>query len=236
MSQEFRIATGTVLWLSLLVPGSSGLAQSGRAWVDPPDHLIWKSEPEESPPTRVPPQTAPEETQTGHDATSSTINTGGSTAPELPPAVQPSLQASAVPHHAERAAAARNLAFDYLDRWSAPNQVALASAPSFYGSTVLFHGKPRSFASIFAEKRRFAERWPNRTYRYRRDTTQVACETVVAECTVWSLFDFSAADSHRDRKSRGIGEHELVVSFVRNRPIIVSESSRVLYRGALQER
>ena len=159
---------GNCPWLSLLVPGSSGLAQSGRAWVDPPDHLILKSEPEESPPTRVPPQTAPEEAQTGHDATSSTINTGGSTAPELPPAVQPSLQAaSAVPHHAERAAAARDLAFDYLDRWSAPNQVALASAPSFYGSTVLFHGKPRSFASVLAEKRRFAERWPDRTYRYR---------------------------------------------------------------------
>ena len=207
-----ELSSGLACWFQDRVAWRS---PAGLGWI-PQIHLILKSEPEESPPTRVAPQTAPEEAQTGHDATSSTINTErGSTAPELPQRFNRPYNASAVPHHAERAAAARDLAFDYLDRWSAPNQVALASAPSFYGSTVLFHGKPRSFASIFAEKRRFAERWPNRTYRYRRETTQVACETVVAECTVWFLFDFSAAHPHRDRKSRGIGEHELVVSFVR---------------------
>ena len=50
------------------------------------------------------------------------------------------------------------------------------------------------------------------------------------------LKNFSATDPQRDRQSRGIGEHELVVSFVSNRPIIVSESSRVLDRGVFQGR
>ena len=242
MSPEFRFAAGTAVWLSLLVMGTGGLAQTPRVWVDPPDDLVSKSKPEETLSTRSTPQTAPEEAHTGQDDPSSTATTrpsrlGESTPPEHPPAVQPSLQAaSAIPPLGDRAVAARNLASEYLDRWSAPNQVALASAPSFYGSSVLFHGRHRSFASVLAEKRRFAERWPNRNYRYRTETTQVACETAVARCTVWSLFDFFAVDHDRERHARGIGEHELVVSFVSQKPIIVSESSRVLYRGAAQQR
>ena len=242
MSPEFRFAAGTAVWLSLLVVGTGGLAQTSRVWVDPPGDLVSQSKPEETPSTRGTLQTAPEEAHTGQDdpgstATARPSRVGASTAPEHPPAVQSSLQvASAIPRLGDRAVAARNLAFRYLDRWSAPNQIALTSAPSFYGSTVLFHGRPRSFASVLAEKRRFAERWPDRNYRYRTETTQVACETAVAQCTVWSLFDFFAVDHDRERHARGIGEHELVVSFVSEKPIIVSESSRVLYRGATQQR
>jgi hypothetical protein len=131
---------------------------------------------------------------------------------------------------------ARDLAFAYLNLWSAPNRVSLASAPSFYGSTVRFHGRTRPLGSVLAEKRRFAERWPNRTYRYRPETTQVSCETDRARCTVWSIFDFSASNTREGRRSRGIGEHELVVSFADSRPVIASENSRVLRRGAVQRR
>src|SRR5688500_18693147 len=72
--------------------------------------------------------------------------------------------------------AARDLAYAYLNLWSAPNRVTLASASSFYGPTVTFHGITRTISSVLAEKRRFAERWPDRTYRHRPETTQVECE------------------------------------------------------------
>jgi hypothetical protein len=126
---------------------------------------------------------------------------------------------------------ARNLAFAYLDVWSAPNRVTLASVSSFYGSTVTFHGRTVPLGSMLAEKRRFAERWPNRAYRHRPETTQVSCEAGGARCTVWSIFDFSAGNSRQGRRSRGIGEHELVVSLSSGRPVIVSENSRVVLRG-----
>jgi hypothetical protein len=129
---------------------------------------------------------------------------------------------------------ARNLAFAYLNLWSAPNRVSLASAPSFYGSRVWFHGRTRPLGSVLAEKRRFAERWPDRTYRYRPETTQVSCETERPRCTVWSIFDFSASNARQGRRSQGIGEHELVVSFADGRPVIASENSRVLRRGAVR--
>jgi hypothetical protein len=130
-----------------------------------------------------------------------------------------------------REQAARDLAFKYLDLWSAPKQVTLASALSFYAPIVTFHGQRRTLASVVAEKRRFAQRWPNRTYRHRPETTQVHCEDDALRCTVRSSFDFTAATTQLDRSSLGIGEHELVVSFTRNRPVIVSEDSRVIIRG-----
>jgi|SRR5918998_2897593 hypothetical protein len=135
-----------------------------------------------------------------------------------------------------RAQAAQALVVDYLDLWSAPNQLALAAASSFYGSTVTFHGRERTVGSVLAEKRRFAERWPQRTYHYRPGTTMVACESDAARCTVWAIFDFSATAPGRGRRSLGIGEHELVVSLSSGRPVIVSETSRVLHHGAIRNR
>jgi hypothetical protein len=132
------------------------------------------------------------------------------------------------------AQAAQALAVDYLDLWSAPNRLTLAAASSFYGSSVTFHGRERTVGSVVAEKRRFAERWPQRIYRYRPETTMVACESNGARCTVWAIFDFSAAGSSQGRRSLGIGEHELVVNLSSDRPVIVSETSRVLHRGAVR--
>jgi hypothetical protein len=127
--------------------------------------------------------------------------------------------------------AARDLALTYLAHWSAPNRVTLASASSFYGPTVTFHGRTRTLGSVLAEKRRVAERWPDRTYHYRPETTQVSCEPGGARCTVWSIFDFSATNSREGRHSLGLGEHELIVNFSSGRPVIASETSRVVYRG-----
>jgi len=127
--------------------------------------------------------------------------------------------------------AARDLAYEYLNLWSAPNRVTLASASSFYGSTVTFHGRTRTLGSVLAEKRWFAERWPDRTYRHRPETTQVTCEADGARCTVRSSFDFAARNRRNGHRSLGIGEHELVVSFSGDRPVITFENSRVVRRG-----
>ena len=132
------------------------------------------------------------------------------------------------------AQAAQALAVDYLNLWSAPNRLTLAAASSFYGPTVMFHGRERTLGSVLAEKRRFTERWPQRSYQYRPETTMVACESDGSRCTVWAIFDFSAASDNQDRHSRGIGEHELVVSLSSGKPVIVAETSRVLQRGSLK--
>jgi hypothetical protein len=158
------------------------------------------------------------------------VRPGDIAAPELaapPEAARPPVQAAWEGDRKTLSAqAAQALAAEYLDLWSAPNRLTLAAASSFYGSTVTFHGRERTIGSVLAEKRRFAERWPQRTYQYRPETTMVA----------WAVFDFSAASSGRGQRSLGIGEHEIVVSLLSGRPVIVSETSRVLHHGAVRNR
>jgi hypothetical protein len=238
-----RRASSLTLVAGLLL-GPAALAQDRRVWVDPPaDPMaepLSRPDPAARPGSEPAPPAGAERAArppAGRDSPVATsampaAEPADATATGRPP--QPARPSAAVTYQlTPREKAARDLAFSYLDLWSAPNPVTLASAASFYGEHVLFHGRVRDFGSVLAEKRRFAQRWPDRAYRYRRETTQVACESGGVRCTVWSLFDFSAGNPDQGRRSRGIGEHELVVSFLTDRPVIVSETSRVLRRGAV---
>jgi hypothetical protein len=129
---------------------------------------------------------------------------------------------------------AQSFAIDYLNAWSASNRQALQVTPEFYGSRVLFHGERNSFGALLAKKRRFAQRWPDRNYRYRKNTMNVRCSPDGDTCTVRSAFDFEAANPKLNRRSRGVAAHELVVSFAGDQPMIISENSRVLSRRGRQ--
>jgi hypothetical protein len=129
---------------------------------------------------------------------------------------------------------AQSFAIDYLNVWSASNRQALQATPEFYGSRVLFHGQRNSFGALLAKKRRFAQRWPDRNYRYRPNTMNVRCTPDGDTCTVRSAFDFEAANLKLNRRSRGVAAHELVVSFAGQQPMIISENSRVLSRSGRQ--
>ncbi len=195
--------TSIICWL---LAGGATLAQANPIWVDPPTGLGGGSRPELSKPE---PAGAIEATGTVAQGTRKGEET------------------------TLRAQDAQALAVDYLNLWSAPNRLTLAATSSFYGPTVVFHGRERTLGSLLAEKRRFTERWPQRTYRYRPETTMVACESNGALCTVWAIFDFAAANPGKGRDSHGIGEHELVVGLSGGKPVIKAETSRVLRRGAL---
>jgi hypothetical protein len=232
----------------LLMIGPAALAQAGPTWIDPPAataQLEHHSAPRHVTPLRetdrrtegsqVEAVAAPlSDDEASMEAFLEPPAHGSEVEPTAlsGPVRQPIRLASMNNALAGKKHAARDLAFSYLERWSAPNRVTLASAPSFYGPRVLFHGRTRSLASLLAEKRRFAERWPDRTYRYRPETTQISCESDGASCTVWSIFDYSAENPRQGRRSRGIGAHEIVVSFSGATPVIASENSRVLGRGA----
>jgi hypothetical protein len=213
MVSKWSRSSEVALLFGLLLAAPPALAQARPAWVDPPVDLSGLQEP--------PPATGPEEARPEPAARTA----------------QTSRQiASDGAYRTDRVRAARELAIRYLDVWSAPNRIALNSASAFYGSSVVVHGQSRSFASVLAEKRRFAERWPERSYRYRPTTMRVACASRMPHCTVRSLFDFSASNPRRGRRALGTGEHELVVSFAGSRPAIAIENSRVLQRGAVMRR
>jgi hypothetical protein len=76
------------------------------------------------------------------------------------------------------------------------------------------------------EKRRFVQRWPERSYRYRPDTMAVSCDPYGRSCVVQSLFNFTASNPARHLHSRGVGRHELVIGFSDERPAILAERAR----------
>jgi hypothetical protein len=139
-------------------------------------------------------------------------------------------RSSPTSHVSTREQEVKALAESYLRLWSASNDRTLQATPAFYGSKVKFHGRSMSFAALLAEKRRFVQRWPNRKYRYQPGTMAINCEPNGRSCMVRSTFDFDAANAKLGRRSRGVGAHELVIHLTEDRPIIVSENSRVLRR------
>jgi hypothetical protein len=231
-----------------LLIGPAAFAQAGTAWIDPPAASVQQEQkPLDAPLNVATPRLEADgrierkqlgvESPRTSDASASTRQEVPASSSEADPAAfpmpvdRPIRLTSMKDPLVEKKYAARDLAFTYLNRWSAPNSVTLASAASFYGPSVHFHGQTRSRASLIAEKRRFAERWPDRSYRYRPETTQISCEADGARCTVWSIFDYTARHPQKGRRSRGIGTHEIVVSFSGSTPVIASEDSRVLDRG-----
>jgi hypothetical protein len=132
--------------------------------------------------------------------------------------------------------AARQLAVDYLDFWSAPNPLALDTMSAFYGPTVEFHGREIGARALMEKKRRFVRRWPVRAYMPHFDTLWTACDRSEELCTVRTAFDFTAINPERRRRSQGSGSLELQISFAGDRPVIVSEASRVVRGDACAER
>ena len=132
------------------------------------------------------------------------------------------------------AAAAQRLAVDYLNYWSAPNVLTLDATPHFFASKVLFHGRPMSARALAREKRRFTQRWPHRNYVPRLGTMRTTCKASGNACTVRTAFDFTAASPTRGSQSEGRAILELGMNFVGGRPVIVSESSRVIRRQSVR--
>ena len=245
----------TVLLLALLtLGGPAALAQAGRTWVDPPAEP--GAAPQASPPPVAPPALAPQPPAPGEPPARTAApplavqpepaSPPAQTAqpkPEPPPARQTEQPAQAAPSAPPAVAArpqepresrysrddaAKSFTIDYLNSWSGPNQSVLDSTAEFYAPRVLFHGRTISMRALFNEKRRFVQRWPERDYRPRPESMGVTCNPAGEICTVHAVFDFTAANPARGRRSEGTGALQLIVQFIGDKPIIVAEHSTLL--------
>ncbi|AWN41018.1 hypothetical protein [Methylobacterium durans] len=149
------------------------------------------------------------------------------------PAPPPAMAAPAADaRFGEWAETAQRLADDYVDSVSGTGAGLATTAPRFYAEQVRFHGRVMSLPALVAEKRRFARRWPDRRYELQPGTMRTACNGAAATCVVRAVFSFQARNPATGALSQGVSDLTLEVSFAGGRPVIVSESSRVLRRGA----
>lgn len=257
MRPAFPIATLSVALAAGFLAAGGARAQSG--WVDPPARSVAPAKPAESRPEPAAPSAAPqarsapaeaEAPETARGAARPSRGARHAERPDRPErrmerhrrqrrlADTPPAQAVPVPPAAARseprlgdwAGAAQGLVTDYFDAVSAPGPVIVASAPRFYGEQVRFHGRTVTLRAVMAEKRDFARRWPERRYEPRGMRT--FCNGALATCVVRAEVAFRAASPGRGAVSQGIAEVVLEVSLAGPRPVIVSETSRVIHRGA----
>jgi hypothetical protein len=117
----------------------------------------------------------------------------------------------------------RALAVGYLGSWSSDNETALRSIRSLFGPRVTYFGRSLDREAILDVKKRFAERWPSRSYRHRPGSMTVRCEAYL--CRVRSIVDWETANPGRKARSRGALRFELGVDVSGARPVVKSEKS-----------
>jgi hypothetical protein len=241
-----RSLTSIATLLTLMAAAPMAAAQTGRAWVDPPAEggaaPSQAPKPQNETPVSPPPQAATPAPatppmQSAQPATPAVKpDAPPSRQAEPPPAAAPSAPAVAAQplkdpdadKRSARASVAKNFAIDYLESWSASNDVALEATAAFYAPRVLFHGREVSMQRLFNEKRRFVRRWPERDYRPRPDAMGTVCNPAGEVCTVHAVFDFTASHPKRRRVSQGTGALQLIVHFIGDKPVIVAEHSTLL--------
>jgi len=233
-----RSLTSIAALLTLMAAAPMAAAQTGRAWVDPPAE--GGAAPSQAPkPQNETPVSPPPQAATPAPAPATPVvkpDAPPSRQAEPPPSAAPSAPAVAAQplkdpdadKRSARASVAKNFAIDYLESWSASNDVALEATAAFYAPRVLFHGREVSMQRLFNEKRRFARRWPERDYRPRPDAMGTVCNPAGEVCTVHAVFDFTASHPKRRRVSQGTGALQLIVHFIGDKPVIVAEHSTLL--------
>src|SRR5262249_48631507 len=79
--------------------------------------------------------------------------------------------------HAQGSPEQRALDFvqSLFERWSGPNAELLPVLDKLYTEKVLYHGKSTPRQSVLLSKRRFADRWTQRSYAIRPGSLSAAC-------------------------------------------------------------
>jgi len=252
MGADWNRVTRAALLVLIPLVGSSAASAQSSPWIDPPPDLGVPPPPPAGQEPQASASPAPEPEPAAPLPPAQATDAGKPNNPDPPEEQAPATPSTRSSRHAAptpppsnaerppdrrdngisaRLVAAQELALDYLEFWSAPNRVALATTPDFYAQRVVFHGRTMTDRALLEEKRRFVRRWPERWYRHRPETMQVACDARGSSCTVRSLFDFVATSPDRGRRSAGVAALELVMDFQEGRPVIVSENSAVRSRG-----
>jgi len=126
--------------------------------------------------------------------------------------------------------ASRALASLYLDAWSSNGESGLRAIQDVTGPRVNYFGHSIDRSEVMATKRRFAERWPVRSYRHRPGSMKVRCEGET--CVVRSIVDWEAASPSRKARSRGSLRFELGIDVSGPRPLVEAERTADLTGAA----
>jgi hypothetical protein len=85
--------------------------------------------------------------------------------------------------------------------WSEQNAETLPGLDELYTDKVFYHGKLTLRQAVLLEKRRFAERWPQRSYKVRPHSVTASCNAASEVCRVQGIMDRELANPATNTKS-----------------------------------
>jgi hypothetical protein len=109
---------------------------------------------------------------------------------------------------------ARDFAAAYFAHWSESNAEALHYFESVYGERISFADRSIAKTALLAEKRKYAERWPERLYTADPATIRSNCDEETARCTVTGRVRWECRDADRAQRSVGVAEFALQITVV----------------------
>jgi hypothetical protein len=121
-------------------------------------------------------------------------------------------------------------AADYFSHWSDTNANALKYFATVYAERVEFYGKVTSRSVLVEQKRKFAERWPERVYTVRPSSIATSCNDATATCTLEGTVDWDARSADGSTRSAGVANFTLKVTVQHDAVTIESESGEVISR------
>jgi hypothetical protein len=122
-----------------------------------------------------------------------------------------------------------NLVGSLFVTWSSPNVKAIKGLEGLYEDTVMYYGKATSRDAVLSDKRRFADRWPQRSYTIRPGTLFAQCEGV--RCAVSGTTDWAAAKDAR--RSTGVANFEYVVLLEFGGILKIAEETSKVVQGPI---
>jgi hypothetical protein len=107
---------------------------------------------------------------------------------------------------------ATGLVLALATRWSEPNAETLRALDELYVDKVFYHGKLTPRQAVLLEKRRFVERWPQRSYKIRPHSVTATCNATSEVCRVQGIMDRELANPATNTKSRDVTSFDFSVA------------------------
>jgi hypothetical protein len=111
--------------------------------------------------------------------------------------------------------------------WSEPNAETLRALDDLYVDKVFYHGKLTPRQAVLVDKRRFAERWPQRSYKIRPHSVSATCNALSEVCRVQGIMDRELANSATNTKSQDVASFDFSVARSGDALKIAAETSSV---------
>jgi DnaJ domain len=146
-----------------------------------------------------------------------------------PPAVPAPAPGNPNPYSVEQAAS--NFIRNLMANWSSPNDRALRAVGPIYESSVVYFGKVISRQAVLEDKRRFVERWPQRSYSIQPGTLDAHCDGQGLRCEVWGMIDWKAANDAK--RSRGSASFQYLIRVGTDGTLKIAEEAGKVVKGPI---